>query len=290
MSSKTWGTSKTLGGVFDGRSVLGEANLAFLAYCTSDGHMGDASATPVSYNWQFRGQETVKAAIAELVKQGMGSGSTFVLGGSSAGGRGTMVTCDFLPSLLPTGVDFVCVPDSPLWIDMPSLVQTPLAVTAQKVYTMANASGRVSAECGALYSGPEAWKCLFGQFRMPSLAQPYLMYASQDDAFQLGWDLGSKPQTPAQLAFAANFSNITVGVLESLTSPTVSAVFSSKCYNHAVSCTDTYLTETVQGLTMDDAMRIFLQAVGVSRTGSPKTTRLHWADNCTGFACGPGCQ
>ena len=47
-SSKNYGSTRDIGGVFDDStaiSPLADANKAFVMYCSSDGHMGDQEAT-----------------------------------------------------------------------------------------------------------------------------------------------------------------------------------------------------------------------------------------------------
>eukprot|EP00051_Salpingoeca_urceolata_P013217 m.165173 g.165173 ORF g.165173 m.165173 type:complete len:394 (-) comp17734_c0_seq2:345-1526(-) len=298
MSSKGWESSIAKTGIFSPdpkHSPLALANKAFLPYCTSDGHMGNRSASSETFGWQFRGQETVIAALKTLVSHGMKPGDTVVFGGSSAGGRGAMVTCDFLGDFLPTD-NILCAPDSPYWIDMTPMPSTGfpgLAYTTKQVYTLANAQARAPASCKAMFPGEE-WKCLFGFYRMPLLKRPFLMYASQSDAFQLAEDVGHKPTTSSELEYAAVFGNTTrsgvKGLLAQSSAP-LRAVFSSNCFNHAVSETDLFFqSETVVHTSMAQALEQCLQHMPnvTSRPGAMPVT-LDWVDTCVTFNCGPGC-
>eukprot|EP00041_Stephanoeca_diplocostata_P004778 m.50165 g.50165 ORF g.50165 m.50165 type:complete len:339 (-) comp15359_c0_seq2:14-1030(-) len=202
-TSKVWEGKQDLGGIFSthpDESPLHSANKFYLRYCTGDAHMGSAGPTNTTHGWHFRGQHTVEASLRLMVtKYGLGSapGHTLVFGGGSAGGRGAMVNLDFVPGILDAlgahGVRTMGFPDSPYWIDeSPDRGATPPStfvgfnVTTQGIFRMANITGRASAACSAVYRGDEAWKCALGQYRFPFISTPYLMVASQNDAFQLG--------------------------------------------------------------------------------------------------------
>ena len=127
-----------------------------------------------------------------------------------------MVNLDFLPGLLadmgaasaPRVLGF---PDSPYWIDLvPDRAAFPpdrfigFAKQTQEIFALANISGRASAECVASFP-TEPWKCALGVYRMPFVKTPFMMVASQSDAFQLFEDLGHMPVTLQELACAQCF-------------------------------------------------------------------------------------
>ena len=76
MSSKTYSDEREFTGVLDDNfelTPLADANKAYLPYCSSDSHMGDAGPTD-HLPWQFRGQRIVRAVIEHLRKhQGLGN-------------------------------------------------------------------------------------------------------------------------------------------------------------------------------------------------------------------------
>jgi hypothetical protein len=105
-STTVWQTTQNMTGLFSSladKSPLCGANKAYLRYCTGDAHMGNRAASKDSFGWNFKGQKTIEAALAILVKEhGLGSkpGQTLLFGGGSAGGRGAMANLDFLPGIL----------------------------------------------------------------------------------------------------------------------------------------------------------------------------------------------
>jgi hypothetical protein len=215
-SSSVWAKTQSEAGLFStsaSKSPLPGANKAFLRYCTGDAHMGNRDASAGSFNFNFHGSRTVRAALSLLVsKHGLGAqpGQTLLFGGGSAGGRGVMANLDFVPGLLrammtadgtavhpPRVLGF---PDSPYWIDLvPDRASGDkfigFAQQTREIFALANISGRASARCASAYTS-EPWKCALGVYRMPYVTTPYLMVASQADAFQMGEDIGHMPTTP----------------------------------------------------------------------------------------------
>jgi hypothetical protein len=47
------------------------------------------------------------------------------------------------------------------------------------------------------------------RYRMPFIKTPYMMVASQSDAFQIGMDIGHRPVTKEELAYAQKFATAT---------------------------------------------------------------------------------
>jgi hypothetical protein len=69
------------------KSVLWGANKAALLYCSSDGYMGDATASNYTWGWHFKGQRLVAAMVNELIlKHGLDSSATIIFAGGSAVG------------------------------------------------------------------------------------------------------------------------------------------------------------------------------------------------------------
>lgn len=272
--------------------------------------MGDIGPSPSSTdtlnNMQFRGQKMVEQAAAALVAKGLGASSrhTLVLGGASAGGRGAMVWCDNIGRLLPATVQVVCALDSPYWMDLPPFQpgHTTLAQTTQGVVAADNVTAVGDSACSAAHPGTDRWSCFFGQYRMPFLRRPFLLFASQADAFQLGWDLGhGPPYNDAERAFAEHFAASTRSSLTALAphfASNTSGAYSSQCNNHAVAQTHLFYTERVQQATMAQALAHFLQANDVPiaagfAPGPPApspTSPLLWVEPCTSFNCGQACH
>ena len=69
MSSKSYPSSREFSGVFDQNgdvNPMSEYNQAYLAYCTSDGHIKDIGSSDEIPKYQFRGRRVVRALLEDL--------------------------------------------------------------------------------------------------------------------------------------------------------------------------------------------------------------------------------
>jgi len=296
-TSKDAPSSLALAGIFSDRTspVLQEANKVYVRYCTSDGHMGNAT----KFGWQFRGHVVVQAVLRDIVAtHGLGAGSqkhTLIFGGGSAGGRGAMVHLDYVSEMLGSAsknVDIVGFLDSPAWIDIPSFSKSfpGFPYIVQQVHSFANVQ-HLGTECATKYATAQ-WKCMYGEYRLPTLKTKYMVVASQADAYQLENEVRGAlkaPRTIAAKAYLAQFANRTRALMTTIKeSNPENAVFSWSCYNHCVSASSTgygRLTCDPSGTTMGTALHQFLGLAPKSTTPA-----LQWEDECTGFACGKGCS
>lgn len=302
------------------------ANKAVLGYCSSDGYMGDTAASADSWGWHFRGQRLVRSMLQHLqLYHGLNGGSQVLLGGASAGARGMMALSDLLHhgGYLPIGSQVALFLDSPYYIDIVPYSEdfAGFPYQEQQKYAHENTSAVVSSstKCNAAYSRNDAWKCQFGQYRLPFLQTiPYLLIASQYDAYQLGLNTGTNPpyKDAALTEYAEMFANETSQDLKTLAtqsqtttsglprtdaSSKVNAYFSWACYNHAVSESIAFSTVTTEiGVSQFDALTAWLTTSPFVSVASSDTTdqsrivihsddNLVWMDSCTGFACGAGC-
>eukprot|EP00455_Lapot_gusevi_P008994 TRINITY_DN1398_c0_g1_i2.p1 TRINITY_DN1398_c0_g1~~TRINITY_DN1398_c0_g1_i2.p1 ORF type:complete len:385 (-),score=74.53 TRINITY_DN1398_c0_g1_i2:74-1228(-) len=302
MSSNDWSSTHDEAGIFSSESPLGGANLAYLAYCSSDAHMGNRAASNETFGYHFRGATILRAGLAFLKDQGLGSSKHLLLvGGASAGGRGAMAALDFISGYVASDQVLVLgVLDSPYWVDKAPYSSSSFigfAAVTSKVYQLANATTHIPDDCRAFYSS-QPWKCLFGQYRMPFLRTPYLVYASQFDHYQIDNNVGSAPFDNGQTNYINNLASTTRSLLQALppvSSPlrNVSGVYSSTCFNHAVSCTPTFFKETVNGNSMSDALQAFLQPY-LSFSNKPIKASIGTPvrvidDSCLTLDCGSGC-
>ena len=181
--------------------------------------------------------------------------------------------------------------DSPLWIDAAPFAGVDFPgfnVTTQRVFKWANVT-HLGAACSRAYPGAEGWKCMFGQYRMPHQQQSYMVVASQNDAYQLGENVGHVPDTPAQLKYAAAFARRTKSVVKALragcNAGQACGVYSMACFSHSTSLTaNGFNANTAAGTTMDFALE---QVLGRRQPNTSPT--LQWVDECATFACGWGC-
>ena len=71
-------------------------------------------------------------------------------------------------------------------------------------------------ECEAKHGRQDgAWRCLFGEYRLPLIRTPYMVIGAQFDTYQLDHDLGQcghwgcKPRGDAELGYAWRFAAAT---------------------------------------------------------------------------------
>ncbi|CAE7352368.1 notum2 [Symbiodinium pilosum] len=194
-----------------------------------------------------------------------------------------MVLLDEVQMLLPQ-VRVHGFLDSPYFVDIPSFAANFTGFQQQSADVLANfnAWSVVSESCYQWYGHEEAWKCLFGQYRMPFLRTPFLVIASQFDSWQLshlvhGYSgIQTHPNlTRPELGYTEKFAARTQAGLTNLkqSMPKGSYIYSSACYNHHISEKRSFFTSaTSSGLTESEA----LEAI--------------WTHNGEGFNCGRGCD
>lgn len=299
-SSKAWLPIAEESGLFRPARdpALGGANKIWVQYCSSDGHMGDSEA----FGYHFRGTQIIRAIFKDLVTRwGLGKGSQrhlVIFGGQSAGARGAMVHLDYVQEMAAAAgagpIDVLGFLDSPLWVDMepyPGSGFIGFGAWCRTIFEYVNVT-HLGAECPRAYAGPEQWKCIMGQYRMPYIQTPYLLVASQFDSFQLEQNVGHMPTTLGEQKYAETFAHATETLMISLranwpaSALRQNAVYSWACYDHAMSCRDAgYNVGNINGATLDAAMLQFLGLAPQMGAGP----RLQWIDTCQGFACGRGC-
>lgn len=201
-----------------------------------------------------------------------------------------MVHLDYVPEMLgraARNVDVVGFLDSPAWVDVDPFVSSfpGFAYITQHVHSYANVT-HLGATCAEAHAG-ERWKCMFGQYRLPTLATPYFLVASQADEYQLGNNVGHKPESGKEKSYAQDFAAKTRDLIDSVRAASPeNAVYSWQCYNHCVSTSHAGFDQLSCGeSTMGEALQQFLGWSPV--TISPP---LSWIDTCTDFACGAGCN
>lgn len=124
MSSDSFASSKTgMEGIFDDDPALSSfwgANKVFVAYCTSDGWIGDATPSEDTWGYSFRGQRVIRSALQDLItKLLITNQSEILFAGGSAGARGMMNNIDSLLSLLPAEAHVIgAFLDSPYYIEV----------------------------------------------------------------------------------------------------------------------------------------------------------------------------
>merc|ERR1740127_56805 len=100
-----------------------------------------------------------------------------------------MVHLDYVQEMLgdaAANVDLTGFLDSPAWIDKESYQSgfPGFPYITQHVHSYANVT-HLGAACAEEHPAAEQWKCMFGQYRLPTLTTPYFLVASLADMYQL---------------------------------------------------------------------------------------------------------
>jgi hypothetical protein len=188
-------------------------------------------------------------------------------------------------TILPPSVELRGFFDSAMWTDIEPYEADvlPLMNQTEQAFTLLNATSRVGAACGATYPGVDAWKCLVGQWRLPSLKTTWLSSDSQFDSMLLPYDVGGPPPyTGAALTYANMFQRSVRSTLMQLPAATQggSAVFSSACYTHCTSSNNAFWGVHVDGAY---SLRDYLSQWFF---GGPLGNRPQLVEACVGYGCG----
>lgn len=175
-----------------------DANLVYVAYCSSDQWGGTQPATPgvTDLNdvrrWHFRGRAIVDALLAELPGLGLGGGDEVLVVGTSAGGLGVTSVLDDLQAALPAEVRLLALIDGSYFLEYPPYdpsTQTEATSTDDILNTLAAADqvwrSRGDASCLAAALDPTALaRCSVTSqlFARRDLGPPTLIRQSQQDA------------------------------------------------------------------------------------------------------------
>lgn len=96
-----------------------------------------------------------------------------------------MVHLDQIAQILtPKGLKVIGLLDSPLYLDLDTINKTGLGLNQQMAlaYENFNVNGIVPKECLSENEGHE-WRCIFGQYRLPFIQTPFVLYADQYDLY-----------------------------------------------------------------------------------------------------------
>ena len=160
-----------------------QPNKVYLKYCSSDSWLGDAPASPETFGYAFRGARVVAAVVNSLREiHGLGAtpGQQLLLGGCSAGGRGAMGALDDVAGMLAAdGVTVRGFIDAAAWVDVAPQIPGLQTLQQQAALQVAFIQPPLPAYCTDMYSGAEAWKCIWPSYRLPMLATPFFLNAAQ---------------------------------------------------------------------------------------------------------------
>jgi len=306
LSSKDYPDIET----YDPDSIMGNHspfhnyNRVYLRQCSSDAWMGDIGKNQSVGQVHWRGARIVRATLRHLVvDRGLAEAELLVFGGASAGARGAMVHLDTLKKfgLVPLKLPVLGLLDSPYYIEMPSFQNLTTAKNNYNLQTQLvakNMHNEAILRGGGACNLAEAWKCGFGQYRVPLLKTPFLLIDSQYDAYGIAtyeglahW-IGTQHCYPepqgAHYSFAGAFAGrVYVGLT---TLPQVvrktSGLYSTTCNQHAESEHGVFGKQKMSGISMADAAE---QAVDAFMNPGKKMMPYVVDDTCAVLNCGQYC-
>lgn len=299
-TSLNYGPTLSIHGIFDNDpslSPLYGVNKVYVPYCSSDAWIGDSA--PVELNWynHLRGQRIIRSALVDIIDKGyLQENCNFIFSGSSKGASGIMNNIHNLVPLLPLGCKALAFLDSPYDLDYPVLtdynITWSLVDQAKSVFDRFNVSAVIPPACSLKYSGDQAWKCIYGQYRMAFMETQYVMVSSLFDKYQLRIDVGGVDPVdntyldPNMTNYALQWSQVAKIALTQLVQSNVlnrrnNWILSWACYSHDTCPSTNFPITSVQNVTEYTAV----QALMNGEISSPAL----FIDNCDGFACGNGC-
>jgi hypothetical protein len=279
--------------------VLSQANFVFLRYCTSDAWVGSSAAPlPALPSFSMLGRVYLDGVLRQLAADhglGASAGTRILFTGCSAGARGALFNTHYVAALLPSLFPaphlaaFGALYDSAWWMDLAPLNQAevPFSAQVQAVYSMlgAGAQGYLNPACTAAFPGQEGWKCMMGEYATNYTQSDYMIHVYQFDAFQLASDIGHKPASAAELAYANTFrADLRAAAEATVLGPhrPGTAALLPACYHHCNTQGSTFATATTDGVTLEGVLAKWFAAL-------PGGEGQMVMEDCTGFACGKDC-
>eukprot|EP00658_Telonema_sp_P-2_P032362 TRINITY_DN23986_c0_g1_i1.p1 TRINITY_DN23986_c0_g1~~TRINITY_DN23986_c0_g1_i1.p1 ORF type:complete len:463 (+),score=96.44 TRINITY_DN23986_c0_g1_i1:96-1484(+) len=304
---------------------MSAASKVFVVYCSSDSHAGNRSAGYVEgagdSKWHFRGKEIVKAVLGELnANHGLGTASSVVLTGGSAGGMATLNNADYVGEMLKEmapGVNFVAMPDSGFFVDvMPgqmcsspesyecksaagagvpnpgsngwsrgdghSWLGTGQTMAQQMQSMLVYTRGLPDEGCSRALGEFGAWRCFLGQYGGRFVESKTLWLQNQIDEWQGFWNgFFNYSQDPRAYGYAGWFRAESRRELGRAAGSTSDLfVFSPNCYHHGLSYDSRFWEVRVDGWSSGS----MLEAILSGDDTMPQVV----IDDCHGLPCSPG--
>ena len=139
---------------------------------------------------QYRGRRLARAAVSQLVGNTR-ENQKIVFGGTSAGGRGSMVLVDHLHDLLHPSSRVYGLHDSGAYQDIPPYDPGYTPFGDQCLHAYSRYQPPISPTCAHTY--PDQWQCVCGEYMLPRLETPSQVVIYTYDSYQLSNDLGTSP-------------------------------------------------------------------------------------------------
>jgi len=283
VSSSQWKASKSLSnGIFNMAGTPWEqANMVYVPYCSSDAHMGDTEADIPGHGLQqFRGRKLAREAVSHLV--GMKKNQRIIFGGTSAGGRGSMVLVDFIHELVHETSTIYGLHDSGAYQDIEPLNPDyyPFGSQCHDAYQMFTPP--ISSECSAIYSGESLYKCVCGEYMLPHVMTPSQVIIHQYDSYQLSNNIGHSPKfwTYEDCMYAEDPYRLGMQItVQAIWDTEKHVVFAPACYRHGLLTQKEFSSIKVDGISAEDQLISWLE----------EEVRLKAESFCEGVNCEPTC-
>jgi len=283
VSSSKWSTSKTYNsGIFKMSETPWEhANLVYVPYCSSDAHMGDTEVDIPNFGvQQFRGRRLAREAVSQLV--GMKENQRIIFGGTSAGGRGSMVLVDFIHELVHKSSAVYGLHDSGAYQDIAPFDPGyyPFGKQCHNAYQMYTPP--ISVECNAIYGEDSLYKCVCGEYMLPNVMTPSQVIIHQYDSYQLSQNIGHAPKdwTYDECMYAEDPYRLGMRItVDAIEQNVKHVVFAPACYLHGLMTQKVFQNIKVDGISAQDQLISWLE----------DGERRRAVSYCEGVNCQPSC-
>ena len=203
----------------------------------------------------FKGQKMAFETITSLI--GSKENQTVIFGGTSAGGRGSMVTIDNLAPFLPKSTKLFGLHDSADYIQIQPMDSdfTSFDQQCKEAFGFFN-QPQISEKCRLSYPTNEHWKCLCGEFMLPLVQTPSQIVIFQYDSFQLDNNLGNPSRwTEEHCEYAeTQFQPKLMESIEQLAKKTNHSLFAPSCHQHGINLGEAFETLVVGDMTANEQL------------------------------------
>ncbi|XP_023340527.1 palmitoleoyl-protein carboxylesterase NOTUM isoform X3 [Eurytemora carolleeae] len=206
----------------------------------------------------IRGRRMARAAVEELV--GNKPDQEILFGGTSAGGRGSMVLIDFIHDLVHDTTTIRGVHDSGAYQDIQPYVSsyTPFGEQCKRAFEMY--APPVSEICREEFTG-ELWKCICGEYMLPRVMTPSQVLIYLYDSYQLSNAVGKSPAhwDPEMCRYVEDlFRPDMEETVADIVSNPEHVVFAPACYDHGIMTSSKFQSIKVEGISAEDQLLTWL--------------------------------
>ena len=158
-----------------------------------------------------------------------------IFGGTSAGGRGSMVLVDFIHELVHESSTVYGLHDSGAYQDIQPIISGyyPFGSQCHDAYNMF--SPPISSQCSELHGPDSLYKCVCGEYMLPHVLTPSQVIIHQYDSYQLKNNIGHEPKfwTYDMCKYAEDpFRTGMLDTIEAIWENENHVVFAPACYTH----------------------------------------------------------